>query len=154
MTVSPRTEYLCLSCPISGGTALEEGFILPCHQTGTFEEALQSRCCSRGRSLVPSEESSPCCQLDSRPSGSSTHPLTHTPTPPSSHPHTRTCLHLHPQGVLKLADFGVATRLSEAAEALRTNNPDVVGTPYWMAPEVIGGWRRGVGRKGGGDEGG
>ena len=51
------------------------------------------------------------------------------------HPSIHPSIH---QGVLKLADFGVATRLSEAAEAVRTNNPDVVGTPYWMAPEVRG----------------
>jgi serine/threonine protein kinase len=35
-------------------------------------------------------------------------------------------------GVVKLADFGVATKLNQ-------NNPDnaAVGSPYWMAPEVI-----------------
>lgn len=33
---------------------------------------------------------------------------------------------------MKLADFGVATKLTEAD----VNTHSVVGTPYWMAPEV------------------
>ena len=33
---------------------------------------------------------------------------------------------------MKLADFGVATKLNEAD----VNTHSVVGTPYWMAPEV------------------
>jgi serine/threonine protein kinase len=37
------------------------------------------------------------------------------------------------QGLVKLADFGVATKLNEAD----FNTHSVVGTPYWMAPEVI-----------------
>ena len=36
------------------------------------------------------------------------------------------------QGLVKLADFGVATKLNEAD----VNSHSVVGTPYWMAPEV------------------
>eukprot|EP00457_Paulinella_chromatophora_P000887 gb/GEZN01000888.1/.p1 GENE.gb/GEZN01000888.1/~~gb/GEZN01000888.1/.p1 ORF type:complete len:1118 (-),score=151.66 gb/GEZN01000888.1/:33-3386(-) len=35
-------------------------------------------------------------------------------------------------GVVKLADFGVATKLSDARKS-----ESVVGTPYWMAPEII-----------------
>ncbi|XP_010486375.1 PREDICTED: MAP3K epsilon protein kinase 2-like isoform X1 [Camelina sativa] len=37
------------------------------------------------------------------------------------------------EGLVKLADFGVATKLNEAD----CNTHSVVGTPYWMAPEVI-----------------
>ncbi|KAH7331996.1 hypothetical protein KP509_20G062500 [Ceratopteris richardii] len=37
------------------------------------------------------------------------------------------------EGLVKLADFGVATKLTEAD----ANTDSVVGTPYWMAPEVI-----------------
>ncbi|KAK6253059.1 hypothetical protein QUC31_014779 [Theobroma cacao] len=40
---------------------------------------------------------------------------------------------LHNYGLVKLADFGVATKLTEAD----VNTHSVVGTPYWMAPEVI-----------------
>ena len=36
-------------------------------------------------------------------------------------------------GLVKLADFGVATKLTEAD----VNTHSVVGTPYWMAPEVL-----------------
>ncbi|KAJ8429021.1 hypothetical protein Cgig2_015000 [Carnegiea gigantea] len=35
------------------------------------------------------------------------------------------------EGLVKLADFGVATKLTEAD----VNTHSVVGTPYWMAPE-------------------
>jgi serine/threonine protein kinase len=35
------------------------------------------------------------------------------------------------QGLVKLADFGVASRTTGLHES------SVVGTPYWMAPEVI-----------------
>uniref|UniRef100_A0A251UI81 non-specific serine/threonine protein kinase n=1 Tax=Helianthus annuus TaxID=4232 RepID=A0A251UI81_HELAN len=37
------------------------------------------------------------------------------------------------QGLVKLTDFGVAMKLTEAD----ANTHSVVGTPYWMAPEVI-----------------
>jgi serine/threonine protein kinase len=40
------------------------------------------------------------------------------------------------EGHVKLADFGVARRLGEAAVDGRGQD-DVAGTPYWMAPEVI-----------------
>ncbi len=34
---------------------------------------------------------------------------------------------------MKLADFGVAMKLSDA----HADDQDVAGTPYWMAPEII-----------------
>ena len=37
-------------------------------------------------------------------------------------------------GQVKLADFGVAMKLSDIQG---TDGLDVVGTPYWMAPEII-----------------
>jgi serine/threonine protein kinase len=37
-------------------------------------------------------------------------------------------------GQVKLADFGVAMKLSDAPGS---DDRDVVGTPYWMAPEII-----------------
>ncbi len=38
-------------------------------------------------------------------------------------------------GLLKLADFGVAKKLTDAASI--NEETDAVGTPYWMAPEMI-----------------
>lgn len=43
------------------------------------------------------------------------------------------CIIYSVQGLVKLADFGVATKLTEAD----VNTHSVVGTPYWMAPEVL-----------------
>ncbi|KAE8722792.1 MAPepsilon protein kinase [Hibiscus syriacus] len=42
------------------------------------------------------------------------------------------------EDLVKLADFGVATKLNE----VDVNTHSVVGTPYWMAPEelIIGMW--------------
>lgn len=37
------------------------------------------------------------------------------------------------QGLSKLADFGVASQLTDAI----TKRQTVIGTPYWMAPEII-----------------
>ncbi|KAF8051024.1 hypothetical protein N665_1819s0004 [Sinapis alba] len=37
------------------------------------------------------------------------------------------------EGLVKLADFGVTTKLNEAD----VNTHSVVRTPYWIAPEVI-----------------
>ncbi|KAH7818131.1 putative ste ste11 cdc15 protein kinase [Monocercomonoides exilis] len=37
-------------------------------------------------------------------------------------------------GHVKLADFGVSTKISEKG---KTGDDDVAGTPYWMAPEII-----------------
>ncbi len=36
-------------------------------------------------------------------------------------------------GIVKLADFGVATKLTDSEKS----NSAAVGSPYWMAPEVI-----------------
>ena len=35
--------------------------------------------------------------------------------------------------MVKLADFGVAMKLSEAS----SDDQEVVGSPYWIAPEII-----------------
>ena len=39
--------------------------------------------------------------------------------------------------MVKLADFGVAAKLTGASEGDESLRQSVVGTPYWMAPEVI-----------------
>ena len=41
------------------------------------------------------------------------------------------------QSVVKLADFGVAAKLTGASDGDESLTQSVVGTPYWMAPEVI-----------------
>mmetsp|Transcript_24751 Transcript_24751/g.62835 ORF Transcript_24751/g.62835 Transcript_24751/m.62835 type:complete len:1266 (-) Transcript_24751:519-4316(-) len=41
------------------------------------------------------------------------------------------------EGLVKLADFGVAAKLGELEERRDELQQHVVGTPYWMAPEVI-----------------
>ena len=38
---------------------------------------------------------------------------------------------------MKLADFGVAAKLSEGEDGDDSLAAAVVGTPYWMAPEVL-----------------
>lgn len=40
------------------------------------------------------------------------------------------------QGVVKLGDFGVAAKLAELEEKREDARQHIVGTPYWMAPEV------------------
>jgi serine/threonine protein kinase len=41
------------------------------------------------------------------------------------------------QGLVKLADFGVAAKLGELEEQHCDElHQNVVGTPYWMAPEA------------------
>ena len=49
------------------------------------------------------------------------------------------------QGLVKLADFGVAAKLGELETGRDELQQNVVGTPYWMAPEVraCGGCRGG-----------
>ena len=42
------------------------------------------------------------------------------------------------QGLVKLADFGVAAKLAEMEDGGAALRSSVVGTPYWMAPEVRG----------------
>lgn len=44
-----------------------------------------------------------------------------------------------PRSMVKLADFGVAMKMnSDGAPSSGTeDNPDLAGSPYWMAPEII-----------------
>jgi serine/threonine protein kinase len=53
------------------------------------------------------------------------------------HPPLLPCL-VALQGLVKLADFGVAAKLGELEERNDELRQNVVGTPYWMAPEVRG----------------
>ncbi|CAI5489387.1 unnamed protein product [Closterium sp. Naga37s-1] len=67
------------------------------------------------------------------------HPLRlHSPSLPLPHPNPPLTGAGGADGLVKLADFGVAMRVEEAAACHGdAENPNVVGTPYWMAPEVI-----------------
>lgn len=44
-------------------------------------------------------------------------------------------------GLVKLADFGVAIKLTEVSNikkrGVQEDSHDVVGSPYWIAPEII-----------------
>jgi serine/threonine protein kinase len=44
--------------------------------------------------------------------------------------------------MVKLADFGVAMKMTEGSEAAHStggmeDTPDLAGSPYWMAPEIV-----------------
>lgn len=41
------------------------------------------------------------------------------------------------EGIVKVADFGVATRLDDEPSNNKMPSSAFAGTPYWMAPEVI-----------------
>lgn len=49
--------------------------------------------------------------------------------------HVHFCLQVDLEGKIKLADFGFAAALT----AEQDKRASVVGTPYWMAPEIIKG---------------
>ena len=44
---------------------------------------------------------------------------------------------LNLQGDIKLTDFGFCARINEGAHGAAAKRTTMVGTPYWMAPEVV-----------------
>jgi serine/threonine protein kinase len=40
-------------------------------------------------------------------------------------------------GVIKLSDFGASKKIIQNFDQLKESNKSVIGSPYWMAPEVL-----------------
>ena len=40
-------------------------------------------------------------------------------------------------GTVKIADFGVAVKMGDVAEAMNPESDFLKGSPYWIAPELI-----------------